>query len=1213
MTIPFFGWHEDEAPDINPQNLEKDRAETAAWAEAVARAAQEAAEVFAQVHATAAQKNAEEASDPVGSSNTEKVRAEAAEKAEKTRAEAAEASEKSARESAVTAEKTAREAADTTETTRAETAENAEKTRAIAAEATKAPLASPVLTGVPKAPTATALTNSEQLATTAYADTAVGVETSARTTAVSSEATTRGTADTTEKSARESADTTEKTARESADATEKSARETADTNEKNSRETADASEKTRAEAAEATAVKLTGNQTVAGTKTFTSSPIVPTPTLPEHAVTKAYADGIATGLNPKETCQLATTAALPANTYSAGVLKATGNGALSADGSAVSNGQRILVKNEVAEANNGVYVVIAKGGASEKYELKRSTDMETGGQISGAYVLISAGTVNASKGFIVQGEGPFTIGTTPIVWVPFSSATEYTAGEGISIVGNAITALPEKSARETAVTNEANARIAAEALKAPLANPVFTGKPEAPTAALTTSTGQLATTKFVHEEVEPLAPKASPALSGTPTAPTASSVTNNTQIATTAFAKNAASEAKTAAEAASDKAGEANTEKLRAEGVEGTLAPKASPALTGVPKAPTAGPLTSTTQIATTEYADLAVGIEKTRAVIAEGTKAPLASPVFTGTPEAPTAAAATNTAQLATTKFVRTEVAGLAPTANPVFSGVPKTPTAVAGTNTTQIATTEFVHTEVIGLAPLANPKLTGIPEAPTAALSTNTGQLATTKFVHEEVALRAPLASPSFTGTPKTEFTPTAKDNSLKLATTAFVQNAAVEAAAGSIPLTQRAAPEGVATLEENGLVPENQLPLYEVKGEGPGFVATWISEGLVEFKPLPILITKEAVESILKEQTITVQVGGPFTIVGIAPIAPGYIAITKNTKELEWKALGEQIAKWAVERGQAITISANEQAIPSNVYATVPTAGWTVNLGGPSIPTVKGNFTIIQNASNGAIKARGQFTPGSVANSEVTIGAGETFGWIADGEFAWRSTFESRTLAAMERIVKAMPLVRDLDAQVSGLVSQSCAVPGSNTTVISKHLYLVKIPMPYTATIKALAIVVTNGAGAPALEYARCALYNGNSPSFAAGALISLGAPQITQWTKSEISSGSNNRLVNNETENTPRTVPIVGSETTYVYGAILAKGTGTMPTFARAVYAGLATDLNGTLAPSAYRVGEGRESGGATEYSVFPSTLDLTKTKPGNSGAAFTPLWWMGVEA
>ena len=50
------------------------------------------------------------------------------------------------------------------------------------------------------------------------------------------------------------------------------------------------------------------------------------------------------------------------------------------------------------------------------------------------------------------------------------------------------------------------------------------------------------------------------------------------------------------------------------------LAPKASPALTGAPTAPTPGALDNSTKLATTAYADVAVGVEKTRALAAEAT-----------------------------------------------------------------------------------------------------------------------------------------------------------------------------------------------------------------------------------------------------------------------------------------------------------------------------------------------------------------------------------------------------------------------------------------------------------------------------------------------------------------------------------------------------------------------------------------------------------------
>lgn len=89
-------------------------------------------------------------------------------------------------------------------------------------------------------------------------------------------------------------------------------------------------------------------------------------------------------------------------------------------------------------------------------------------------------------------------------------------------------------------------------------------------------------------------------------------------------------------------------------------APLASPALTGVPTAPTAAVDTNTTQVATTAYVIGQDYLKSTTAAStyltsasASSTYAPLASPALTGTPTAPTAAAGTNTTQLATTAYV--------------------------------------------------------------------------------------------------------------------------------------------------------------------------------------------------------------------------------------------------------------------------------------------------------------------------------------------------------------------------------------------------------------------------------------------------------------------------------------------------------------------------------------------------------------------------------
>lgn len=72
---------------------------------------------------------------------------------------------------------------------------------------------------------------------------------------------------------------------------------------------------------------------------------------------------------------------------------------------------------------------------------------------------------------------------------------------------------------------------------APIASPTFTGVPAAPTASPGTSTTQLATTAFVTTADNLKAPLASPAFTGNPTAPTPLTADNDTSVATTAFVK----------------------------------------------------------------------------------------------------------------------------------------------------------------------------------------------------------------------------------------------------------------------------------------------------------------------------------------------------------------------------------------------------------------------------------------------------------------------------------------------------------------------------------------------------------------------------------------------------------------------------------------------------------------------------------------------------
>lgn len=172
--------------------------------------------------------------------------------------------------------------------------------------------------------------------------------------------------------------------------------------------------------------------------TFTGVVTVPTPTNATDAATKAYVDGLVQGLNVKTAVRVGTAAALPTNSYSLGVITETGNGALTIDGVTVSGGDRVLVKNEATQANNGIYDVTATGSGGAPFVLTRSSDMDTGAEVPGAFTFVTEGTVNANSGWAVVGAGPFTIGVTAIVWSQFSSAGTISAGTGLTKVGSTI-------------------------------------------------------------------------------------------------------------------------------------------------------------------------------------------------------------------------------------------------------------------------------------------------------------------------------------------------------------------------------------------------------------------------------------------------------------------------------------------------------------------------------------------------------------------------------------------------------------------------------------------------------------------------------------------------------------------------------------------------------------------------------------------------------
>lgn len=147
----------------------------------------------------------------------------------------------------------------------------------------------------------------------------------------------------------------------------------------------------------------------------------------QDAATKNYVDNVAQGLDTKASCVAGTTANI------------TLSGTQTIDGIAVVAGDRVLVKNQTAPADNGIYVVSASAWS-------RSSDMNTWAEVVSAYSFIETGTTLADTGWVVTSDAGGTLGTTPIIWTQFSGAGSYTASTGLTLTGTAF------SITNTAVT-----------------------------------------------------------------------------------------------------------------------------------------------------------------------------------------------------------------------------------------------------------------------------------------------------------------------------------------------------------------------------------------------------------------------------------------------------------------------------------------------------------------------------------------------------------------------------------------------------------------------------------------------------------------------------------------------------------------------------------------------------------------------------------------
>lgn len=166
-----------------------------------------------------------------------------------------------------------------------------------------------------------------------------------------------------------------------------------------------------------------------------------TPTVSTDAANKQYVDDVAQGLNIHAASYAATTANLNA-TYSNGssgvgatLTNAGTQAAFTTDGTTPSVNDRILVRLQTNQAQNGIYTLTTVGSGSTNWVLTRATDFDTSTEIAGGdFTFVDNGTTLANTGWVNVDEVT-TVGTDPIVFQQFSGAGTYTASNGVVLNG----------------------------------------------------------------------------------------------------------------------------------------------------------------------------------------------------------------------------------------------------------------------------------------------------------------------------------------------------------------------------------------------------------------------------------------------------------------------------------------------------------------------------------------------------------------------------------------------------------------------------------------------------------------------------------------------------------------------------------------------------------------------------------------------------------
>lgn len=144
---------------------------------------------------------------------------------------------------------------------------------------------------------------------------------------------------------------------------------------------------------------------------------VATPTASTDAANKGYVDAAINGVEIHPSVKAATTANI------------TLSGAQTIDGVSIVATDRVLVKNQTAPAENGIYVAAAGAWS-------RAGDADTWAELISAFVFVEEGTTWADTAWVSTVNAGGTLGTTAVTWTQFAAPGSITAsnvGTGVGV------------------------------------------------------------------------------------------------------------------------------------------------------------------------------------------------------------------------------------------------------------------------------------------------------------------------------------------------------------------------------------------------------------------------------------------------------------------------------------------------------------------------------------------------------------------------------------------------------------------------------------------------------------------------------------------------------------------------------------------------------------------------------------------------------------